>query len=432
MRYDDARAYLATLTDYERTAPRRYDTTTFDLARFAGLLARLGTPQGAYPIVHVAGTKGKGSACAMLAAAFAAAGRRPGVFTSPHLRSPRERVAVGGEPISPAAFGRWVGEVRDTTSGAATPVFRTYFETVLAAALLHFREERVDVAVLETGLGGRLDATNVVVPAVAALTTVELDHVDVLGATLEAIATEKAGVMKRGVPAVTAPQDAAVLRVFRDAAARAGAPLAVAGEDYRFAARPGDGGFDFAGVRYELAAVRPAMRGPAQIINGAVALATLERFRPFDIPAAAARAGVETGVARARLELFAGAPAVLVDTAHTAASAAALAAVIRELGHDDAVLVWGMSADKDVDAFARALAPVTAVAIATAAATPRARAAAELAAAATVFRRQEVCPSTAAALARARALAGPSGLVVVAGSFYVAGEALVALEGTVA
>jgi dihydrofolate synthase/folylpolyglutamate synthase len=280
-------------------------------------------------------------------------------------------------------------------------------------------------------LGGRLDATNVVTPAVVALTTVELDHVDVLGATLEAIAAEKAGVMKRGIPAVTAPQDAAVTRVFREAAARAGTPLAVAGEDFRFAPR-GDGGFDFQGARYEMAAVRPAMRGPAQLVNGAVALATLERFRPFDVPAAAARAGVEAGVARARLELFAGAPAVLVDTAHTAASAAALAAVIRELGHDDAVLVWGMSADKDVDAFARALAPVTAVAIATAAATPRARAAAELAAAATVFRRQEVCPSTAAALARARALAGPSGLVVVAGSFYVAGEALVALEGTVA
>jgi len=432
MDYDAALALLGSLADYERSRPRRYDTQTYDLARFAALLARLGSPQDAYAVIHVAGTKGKGSTCAMVAAALAAAGARAGVFSSPHLRSVRERVVVDGEMIPPADFARLMGAVKDAMGGgAAGPNFRTYFEVVLAVALLHFREKKVSAAVLETGLGGRLDATNVVAPALTALTTLGLDHTDVLGETLAAVAAEKAAIMKAGAPAVSAPQPPAALAVVEETAARVGAALVVVGRDVAFKDN-GDGTFDYRGARYELAGVRPAMAGPAQLVNGAVALAALELFAPVAVPAAAARAGVEAARLRARAEFIAGSPALLLDAAHNDDSARELAAVVRARPEKPRVLVWGMSDDKDAAAFARELAAEVDAAVATAAASPRALPPAALAAAANgILARMETAPTAAAALGRARALAGPDGLVVVAGSFYLAGEVLALLEGPV-
>ena len=429
MDYAAANAFLDSLVNYERAMPRRYDTRVFDLENFAELLARLGSPQDAFPIVHVAGTKGKGSVVAALAAGFGAAGRRAGTFTSPHLRSVRERVAVGEEFISPGDFGRFVGEAKEAMTGGEAVNFRTYFETLLAAALVYFRERQVDVAVLEVGLGGRLDATNVVAPAVVAVTSLGLDHTDILGATLEEVAAEKAGVIKAGVPTVSAPQAEAAARVLEGAAARVGAPLSFVGGDVYFSAN-GDGTFDYRGARYELAGVRPAMPGRGQRANAAVALAALERFAAFDVPAAAARRGVEGARIRARAEFIPGKPALLLDAAHNADSARELAAVVAAFAGGPKILVWGMSAEKDVAAFAREVAPWVDGAIATAAATPRARAAAELAEATRdVFERVEAAASPAEALARGRAAAGDDGLVVVAGSFYLAGEILTLLEG---
>ena len=409
--------------------PRVYDTRVFDLENFAALLGRLGSPQDAFPVVHVAGTKGKGSVVAALAAAFAAAGRKAGTFTSPHLRSVRERVAVGDELISPADFGRFVGEARDAMTGGEAANFRTYFETVLAAALLHFREREVDVAVLETGLGGRLDATNVVSPAVVAITSLGLDHTNILGATIEEVAAEKAGIIKAGVPTVSAPQPEAAARVLRGAAAYVKAPFSFVGGDVYFSTN-GDGTFDYRGARYELAAVRPAMSGPGQRANAAVALAALERFAPFGVPAEAARRGVEEGRVRARAELIPGRPAILLDTAHNAESARELAAVVAAFAGEPKVLVWGMSAEKDAAAFAREAARWTDVAIATAAAHPRAIPPEKLAEATRdLFDNVEAVASPAEALARGRAAAGEEGLVVAAGSFYLAGEILTLLEG---
>jgi dihydrofolate synthase/folylpolyglutamate synthase len=429
MDYAAAQAFLDSLVNYERAVPRRYDTRVFDLENFARLLGRLGSPQDAFPIVHVAGTKGKGSVVAALAAAFGAAGRRVGTFTSPHLRSVRERVALGEELISPRDFGLAVGAVKDAMTGGEAANFRTYFETLLAAALVHFREREVDVAVIEAGLGGRLDATNVVAPAVVAITSLGLDHTDILGATIEEVAAEKAGVIKAGVPTASAPQPEAAARVLERVAASVGAPLSFVGGDVYFSTN-GDGTFDYRGARYELAGVRPTMRGPGQRVNAAVALAALVRFAPFDVAAAAARRGAEEARVRARAELIPGKPALLLDAAHTADSARELAAVAARFAGGPKVLVWGMSAEKDVAAFAREAAPWVDVAIATAASHPRARAAEELAAATReIFRRVEAAASPAEALARGRAAAGENGLVAVAGSFYLAGEILTLLEG---
>jgi len=429
MDYEQATAFLASLVNYEREMPRTYDTRAFDLENFARLLGRLGAPQEAYPIIHVAGTKGKGSVVAILAAAFAAAGRRAGAFTSPHLRSVRERLAVEEELITPAEFGDYVGRVREAMTGEESANYRTYFETLLAAALLFFGEREVDVAVLETGLGGRLDATNVVAPAVAAITSLGLDHTDILGTTLAEIAAEKAGILKAGVPAVSAPQEPEAAAVVAEAASRLGAPLAVVGADVYFTAN-GDGTFDYRGPRYDLASLAPTMPGPAQRLNAAVALAALERFAPFEVPAEAARQGVATGRARGRAELLPGRPALLLDTAHTAASARELAAVVKSLPHRQKVLLWGTSYEKDAAAVARELAPHVEEAVATAAALPRARAAAELAEIGREgFRTSVAVTPVAAALRRAEEAAGSEGLVVVAGSFYLAGEVLALREG---
>ena len=429
MKYDDAKGFLDSLVNYERDVPRRYDTRVFDLENFAALLERLGSPQDAFPIVHVVGTKGKGSVVAMLAAAFAAAGRRAGTFTSPHLRSVRERIVFADDMISKEDFGGLVAEVKAAMTGSEKANYRTYFETLLAAALLHFRERGANVAVLEAGLGGRLDATNVVSPAAVAVATLGLDHTNILGNSVEKIAAEKAGVLKAGVPAVSAPQLEPAARVLRETAARVGAPLSFVGADI-FLAINGDGTFDYRGRRYELARVKAAMPGAAQRTNAAVALAALETFDVFDVSAEAARRGVETGRARGRLEVIPGSPAVVLDSAHTAASARELASLMRDLPADNKVLVWGMSAEKDAADFARELAPYVDCAIATAAASPRARAAGELAdVTRSIFKKVEAVSPPAAALARARALAGEKGLAVVAGSFYLAGEILTLLEG---
>jgi dihydrofolate synthase/folylpolyglutamate synthase len=429
MKYDDATAFLDSLVNYEREVPRRYDTRVFDLENFAALLERLGSPQDAFPIVHVVGTKGKGSAVAMLAAAFAAAGRRAGTFTSPHLRSVRERVVFADDMISKEDFGRLVADVKAAMTGSEKANYRTYFETLLAAALLYFREREPDVAVLEAGLGGRLDATNVVSPAAVAVTTLGLDHTQILGDSLERIAAEKAGVFKAGVPAVSAPQEGVAARVLRETAARVGAPLSFVGADIFFSMN-GDGTFDYRGRRYELRNVKAAMPGAAQRTNAALALAALETFGVFDVSAGAARRGVETGRARARLEVIPGSPTVVLDSAHTPASARELASSIRDLRADKKALVWGMSAEKDAAAFARELAPHVDCAIATAAASPRARAAGELADVTRgIFKEVEAVNPSGAALARARAVAGEKGLAVVAGSFYLAGEILTLLEG---
>jgi dihydrofolate synthase/folylpolyglutamate synthase len=432
MNYADAQAFLDSLVNYERDVPRRYDTRVFDLENFAGLLARLGAPQEAFPVVHVVGTKGKGSAVAMMAGAFAAAGRNAGTFTSPHLRSVRERVAVGDEMISREDFGRLVGDVKEAMTGGEAVNFRTYFETLLAAALLYFRERRVDVAVIEAGLGGRLDATNVVTPAAVALTTLGLDHTDILGNTVEKIAAEKAGVFKAGVPVTSAPQEEGAARVVREIARGVGAPLSFVGEDVYFSAN-GDGTLDYRGPRYELSAVKVAMAGAAQRTNAAVALATLEALDgagAFDVGAEAARLGVERARARARAEILPGSPAVILDVAHTAASARELAGVIDNLPADKTVLVWGMSAEKDAAAFARELASRVDLAVATAAANPRAKSPLELNEATRgIFPAVEAVAPSAEAFARGRAAAGERGLVVVAGSFYLAGEILTLLEG---
>jgi dihydrofolate synthase/folylpolyglutamate synthase len=408
----------------------------FGLETMRALVAEMGHPERAYPTLLIAGTNGKGSVAAYCDEALRASGLRTGRYTSPHLVRVNERITVDGRPITDAAFARAVHEVRDAAARlVAQRVLRghpTFFEILTAAAFAHFRRERVDVAVLEVGLGGRLDATNVAEPVVSAIVSVDLDHEIYLGRTLAKIAREKAGVLRAGRATVVGPlaPDArrAVLALARDRGARVvearrGArlvPLRGASAD-----EPED--FDLRTPGHHYRGVVP-LRGAHQRDNLLVAIRLLEEARRAGIAARLER--VTRAVARVewpgRLQRLPGRPQILLDGAHNPAGARALAAHLR--GGPPFVLVFGAMSDKDVRGLARPLFPLASGIVLTTprisrAATPRAlaRRAGKLASGA----RHE--PRVGRALALACRLArvhGPETQVVVAGSLYLVGAVL--------
>ena len=243
-------AWLDSRINYERVPLSRATGTTFGLTGMRQLLKRLGQPQLAYRVVHVAGTKGKGSTVAMLAAILEESGHRVGRYMSPHVHRVEERIAVDGEPISAAdlvaAFEKVIPEVEalDLAARRRTARGPTWFEVMTAAAMVHFADARVDVAVLETGLGGRLDATNVSRPLVTVITSISLDHMRLLGRTIASITAEKAGIIKRGCPIVSGAVQPVARRVIADTATRRRAPLVQLGLDFSVRAAapatPGD------------------------------------------------------------------------------------------------------------------------------------------------------------------------------------------------
>jgi len=284
------------------------------------LLQALGDPQQAYPCLHVAGTNGKGSVCAMLDAALRAAGRRTGLYTSPHLVDLRERIRVDGRMIGRADLGRLLGRLKGTIEellgDGRLDAHPTYFEVLTALAFLYFAERKVDVAVLEVGMGGRFDATNVVRPEVAVITSIGLDHREYLGGTLAAIAGEKAGIIKPGLPVVCGPDRGPARAVIRARAAEAGAPFRpVLGPGRRLEEIPGPGRRRFRytidGQSHEF---RPGLRGAHQGHNAAAAIAALSELggagRLAAVSPRAIRRGIETVRWEGRLEPGGRRPAV--------------------------------------------------------------------------------------------------------------------------
>jgi dihydrofolate synthase/folylpolyglutamate synthase len=411
--YSDALRFLNTFTDYERMAsPAKPGDYTLD--RMRRLLAQLGHPERAFLSLHIAGTKGKGSTAHLAEAILREAGYRTGLYTSPHLVDMRERIRLDGGPVSEKDF-TWAMSEMEPELRRLRP---TYFETMTAAAFLIFARERVDYAVVEVGLGGRLDATNVILPAACAITTIDYDHMDKLGHTLREIAGEKAGIIKPGVPVVSSPQAPEARRVLL-ARARPFFPrfrVRSRGDVLRFTA-------EGRAARYGCAL--PAL-GEHQAANAATAIALVESSGARISPAVVRRA---LGKVRlpGRVERVGRRPWVIVDAAHNPVSARALVAALRSLPRRRTILVFGASADKDVDGMLRVLLPGADLAIFTRAASPRAAAPSELLRKA--GRRPAVAAgSVARALAMARKAAGPRDAVVVTGSFYIAGEALALLS----
>jgi dihydrofolate synthase/folylpolyglutamate synthase len=379
------------------------------LERVRRALDALGNPQRRFTAVQIAGTNGKGSTAAMTDAVLRAAGVRTGLYTSPHLSRFTERLRVGGVEADGDRLAALDARV------AATGVPLTYFEVATALAFLLFAEEKVDVAVLETGLGGRLDAVTTCEPAATAITSVALDHMDYLGGTLRQIAREKAGILKPGVPCFLGALPPEADEEISSAAAAAGAPLLRLGRDLA----PPD--------------VPLALPGDHQRANAALAVALAEFAA-----AARGRALLPSAVARGlaevrwpgRLERVAS--DVLLDCAHNVEGARALAAALPALsGRRPVALVTSIVQGKDAAAILAALAPHVSTIVATSSHNPRSLPAEDLAAVARARgAKTEVAPDPIAALDLARRLVGPDGLVVVAGSIFLVGELRAHLLGS--
>jgi len=413
------------------------------LATIRRLVAVLGDPQTGIPFVHVAGTNGKGSTAAMLDAICRAAGYRTGLYTSPHLLSFTERIRVNGEPINEADIVALTEELKtvcgahfasETTAPAGDRLpHPTFFELTTAMALLHFRRRAVDAAVIEVGLGGRLDATNVIEPRVAVITNIALEHEQYLGRTLAEIAGEKAGIIKARVPVVTAARGDA-LAVIQQRAEERQAPIVSVPEAYRWEARESklDGQtFDLEGPRRRYEALRLALPGRHQVENAVLAVAAAEAAQEqgFALDTAAIRRGLAEVTWPGRLQVVQGRPRVIVDGAHNPAGTETLAAFLAEhsttLGR--LILVFGVLQDKDGATMLRRLAPLADAIVLTQPPTERGADPAVLMPAVEGHARVTVAANVEAALAQARDAARADDTIVVAGSLYTVAAALWAL-----
>lgn len=396
------------------------------LEQIRALLQSLGHPDRAYHTLVIAGTNGKGSVTAMVERALRAAGYRTGRYTSPHLVDLEERFAISGEPIGAAELDRVAEDV--LAAAAALPSPPSFFEATTALALEVFRRHAVDIAVLEVGLGGRLDATNAVSPLAAAITSVDFDHQAYLGHTIEEIAREKAGIMKPGTLAVLGENSAPVCRVMIEAAAAIGARLVYAPDGVSVEARMIDGRLRMSArtPRASYSDVTLALRGRHQATNAVTAIRLLEEIDAdgrISVTGGAIRTGLEDVSWPARLELVTWpGGSVLIDGAHNPAGARALTFYVLEAFNKPLPFVIGVMRDKDIDEMILAMKPAASQFFCTAARSPRAASPGELAAAV-----RRLCPETPVRVAPTarealRAAAAIGSPVVVAGSLYLAGE----------
>ena len=378
--HEQALAYLLGRINYEQTPIVPYGLRQMKLDRMRQLLNRLGNPDAGLPIIHVAGTKGKGSTSALVASILKATGYETGLFSSPHLERMEERFAVQGQPCTSEELVALIDRLRpvvqllDDEARCAGDRFLspTYFELTTALALMHFVQRNVDLAVLEVGLGGRLDSTNVCQPVVTVITSISLDHTKQLGDTLEKIAAEKAGIIKPGVPVFCGPLDEASREVIAGTAKQHGCRMFEAGQDFFYEYTPpqhlnrqdGLGRLDFRGnfagdsVQFQNLPLR--LLGIHQAANAALAVAVCEELRRqnWSITDDALRAGLAELSLPARIEIVLRDPTVVLDVAHNVASAQALTEVLESsFGDRQRTLLLAVSKDKDVAGIVRTLLP---------------------------------------------------------------------------
>ncbi len=375
---EQASEFLLGRINYERTSSVPYSKRHMKLDRMRQLLTHLGNPDAGMPIVHVAGTKGKGSTSTMIAAVLKAAGYKTGMFTSPHLERIEERFQINGIPcpgdrlVTLVERLRPVVEAMDQEAAAKGELGPTYFELVTAIALMHFAEEKVDIVVLEVGLGGRLDSTNVCQSTITVITSISLDHTKQLGSTVEEIAAEKAGIIKPGVPLLCGPLEAGPRRVISEIARQHGSRMLEAGRDYEYTYHPPRklekndylGRLDFEGDLGSEDATLPEiplrMLGVHQAANAALAIATVSQLRKqgWRISSEAIRETFSQLTLPGRIELVRRRPAVVLDVAHNVAAVEALVEVLTtNFSCTERTLVLAASRDKDVRGIVRVLVP---------------------------------------------------------------------------
>ena len=375
--YASALDFLLAQINYERTTAVPYRTGAFKLDRMRRLLSLLGDPHLGLKAVHIAGTKGKGSTAAMIAAVLQASGLRTGLYTSPHLKVIEERIAIGGQPCPREDFVRLAADLEEAVSRlkreepTLDQTDPTFFEVTTAMAFLHFARQNVDAAVLEVGLGGRLDSTNVCQPSVTVVTSISFDHTRQLGNTLAAIAGEKAGIIKPGVPVISGVVNEEPREVIRQVAREQQAPLFERATAYDFDVPRAEPQSSHIGQMlhyrepatdpsFRLDDVRLAMLGRHQAANAASAIAAIGRLceQGWSIDEQALRHGLAEARTPARIEVLGEQPTVIVDVAHNVASIEALVEVLGErFPARRRVLVFASSKDKDTAGVLRLLLP---------------------------------------------------------------------------
>jgi dihydrofolate synthase/folylpolyglutamate synthase len=441
--YSEALKFLDERTNFERVRPST-GVVPYTLERMKALMSALGNPQDSLKCAHVAGSKGKGSTVEMIAASLGGCGHTVGVYMSPHVLDVRERIRIGNERISEEVFASLVCRVwRAAPAVIAEHGEPTFFEILTAMAFCYFAMEAVDLAVIEVGLGGRLDATNVLKPLVTVITAIQLEHTDILGDSLEKIATEKAGIMKPGVPCITVPQDPAAMGAIKSAAEALGVPLAVVGETLNFSYRL-ESSPDL-GPHARILLLTPTsafehlavpLKGEHQAWNCGAALAAVDVLRRAGIEAPEVK--VAAGLARTpnhgRFEVIQHRPRIIIDGAHNPESIEGLVrAVGLHLRVDSTIIVFGCAADKDYVGMLRKLARGADKVIFTrAAGNARAADPRELARKfeSVSGHMAQTAASVRDALDLARRAATRDDLILVTGSFYVAGEAKRVVLGT--
>ncbi|MCH2513417.1 MAG: bifunctional folylpolyglutamate synthase/dihydrofolate synthase [Dehalococcoidia bacterium] len=431
MDYRESIAQLLTLVDHERnlvTGPRQ--KAIYDLTRMEALLGRLGSPQNQVPAVHIAGTKGKGSTAALCDSALHAAGLSTGFYSSPHLHTYRERIRRDSEPISQEGFaalveGLWPLHEELKSDSVVGPL--TLFEFLTGMAFQCFAQDRTDVQVIEVGLGGRLDATNVLDAGVCVITSISLDHMAILGNTIGEIAAEKAGIIKPGSTVVIAPQASEALSPILAACQEKEAAPILVGRDVTWEeGRTGTDGqrFKVRGRNGEYDLYMPLL-GAHQLENAALAVAALEAFgsQGIDVSAKAMEVGFENVSWPCRMEVLSRSPLLVADGAHNVYSIESLLKSLPDyLAYDRLILVVGFSRDKNVEGMARALGEKADIIVATASRHPRSMQAVEVAGLFPETGKPVLASTPADALRLAMEVAGKKDLVLATGSLFLAAE----------
>jgi dihydrofolate synthase / folylpolyglutamate synthase len=433
--YKQAIDYLVSKTDYEKEKHVRYNVTTYNLDRMRKLLSLVGDPHENLATVHIAGTKGKGSTATMLARMLEANDYSVGLYTSPHVLTLHERIAVNGQMVTEEQMLDLLNRMHGPIEKIAKTDPPSFFEIMTAMAFMHFADVKTDIAIIETGLGGRLDSTNVITPKLVGITSLSMDHMRQLGNTLEAITKEKAGIFKQGVPIVTVKQEPEAMKILKTEADALNATLCVAGKDidfsYRFENSREHGPHNricLTTPTSKFEHLRVPLHGKHQAVNCALALGLLDKLKAcgYKIDNEKTAAGLAKVNLSGRMELVCQNPNIIIDAAHNAASIKALIhAIGQNIPYDSMVVIFGCNNDKDIKGMLQNLQYGADKVIFTRSCSAKAVSPQDLG-----EMYNEICgkmyqtaPSLADALRLAQSAVGSDDLICITGSFYLIGQA---------
>lgn len=395
----------------------------FGLSKTYNLMKRLGNPHHGKTYIHIAGTNGKGSVSAMLESILSRTGMKVGFYSSPHLVRFTERFRVNQKEISQSKVAELTDRLRDIIDPDNPP---TYFEAATVIALAYFAEENTDISIMEVGMGGRLDATNIIIPVVSAITNISLEHQAFLGRRLIDIAGEKAGIIKKGVDTVTAATQPSVIRLFEDICAEKKAPFWRVGKDVQY--RSAGSGISYYGFKHTFRDLDVSLKGSYQRRNIALAIAIIELLekKGFEIGSGDIREGLRETIWPGRLHLISKEPLIVLDGAHNPAGIRELAeAVEKAFSYKRLILIIGIMKDKDINNMISRLVPMADYVICTSPDYYRAAESGDLMRNTYLHGKAvEAVPVISKAIKRAREMAGPQDMILITGSLFTVGEAL--------